>query len=296
MKNSKTPFLEDNTQSLNWLAIALTARPDQEDMLYDMLIERRFSGWVVESDDPQLVWVCYLPCESGWEIRLASLKDALLPLGISVDVRSSVKDEDWANCWKQDYHVRPWGKTLVICPSWEEYQAKPGQHVILMDPGMAFGTGLHGSTSSCLLLLEEYLLENKVSQVLDVGTGSGILAIAAAKLGADHVLASDNDSVAVRTAQENVGRNGETEKIAVQEYDGVPEGEYDLVLANIVAAVHVALAEEYARAVAKGGRLIVSGIIDFRRNEVLGALHGQGFVLEKEIAEDEWVSLRMVRQ
>ena len=296
MTNSKTPFLENNAQSLNWLAIAVTAEPEQEELLYDMLTERRFSGWVVEADAPRLVWVCYLPCESGWEIRLSSLKDALVPLGMGVEVRGSVRDEDWANCWKQDYHVRSLGQTLVICPSWENYEAQPGQNVLLMDPGMAFGTGLHGSTSSCLLLLEEYLLEHKAQRALDVGTGSGILAIAAAKLGVPHILASDNDPVAVRTAQENVDRNGVQDKISVIEFEGVPEGEYDLVAANIVAAVHVSLAADYARAVVKGGRLIVSGIIDFRRNEVLGALHGQGFMLEKEVAEDEWVSLRMVRQ
>ncbi len=296
LTSSKMPYLEDDVQSLNWLAVAVSAEPDQEELLYDILTERHFNGWVVEEDSPRLKWVCYLPCESGWEIRLSSLKDVLLPLGISVEVRNSVKDEDWANCWKQDYHVRSLGKTLVICPSWETCETEPGQNVIVMDPGMAFGTGLHGSTSSCLLLLEEFLLEHKVHSVLDVGTGSGILAIAAAKLGAEKILASDNDPVAVRSAQENVARNDQESRISVQEYEGVPAGEYELVIANIVAAVHVALAADYARAVVKGGHLLVSGIIDFRRNEVLGALHGHGFILEKEILEDEWVSLRMVRQ
>lgn len=296
LTKSKMPFLDGSTESLKWLELAITAAPALEDALYGLLTERRLGGWVVEAEESQLVLVCYLPCESGWEIRLSSLKDALRQLGASAEVRKSVVDEDWANCWKQFYHVRHWGKTLVIRPSWEEYEPQSGQHVITLDPGMAFGTGLHGSTSNCLLLLEDYLLNHAVSNALDVGTGSGILAIEAALLGVECVVACDNDPVAVRTARENVALNGQEARVSVQEFEGVPEGTYDLVIANIVAAVHISLAEDYARAVKPGGALLVSGIIDFRRDEVLETLQECGFALEQERLEDEWVSLRLVRQ
>ena len=290
------PFLEGSTESLKWLEIAVTASPSQEEELYDLLSERRLGGWIVEADEPKLVLVFYLSCESGWEIRLGSLKDALRRMSAEVEIRRSVTDDDWANCWKQYYHVRHLGQTLVIRPSWEEYQAKDGEHVITLDPGMAFGTGLHPSTSNCLVLAEDFLLNNQAGSVLDVGTGSGIIAIEAALLGAESVLASDIDPVAVHVAKDNVAINGQEERVRVIEYDGVPEGEYDLVVANIVAAVHLVQAADYARAVKAGGCLIVSGIIDFRRDEVVQALQEQGFAIDRETLDDEWVSLRMLKR
>ncbi len=288
------PSLDDKAESLKWLEIEISASPDSESELYALLIERRLGGWVVEDEEPRLVWVAYMACENRWEERFEELTRALTALGAQARVRRSVVDDDWANCWKQFYHARELGRTLVICPSWEGYRAE-GKRVIHLDPGMAFGTGYHGSTANCLLLMEDYLLSHKAASVLDVGTGSGILAIAAAFLGAERVLATDIDPVAVRVASENVALNGKQEQVEVAERAGVSEGQYDLVIVNIVAAVIISLAEELARATRPGGCLIVSGIIEHRRDEVLDVLEDKGFRLAAEHLDDEWVSFRLER-
>lgn len=296
LTNSKAPSLAEDKKIVKWLEIEIKADAGLEEAFYDLLTERHLDGWVVEAETPQLVWVCYMACTGDWEVRWSSLVSAVQMYDAEVRVRKTVVDEDWVNCWKQFYHVHHIGQGIVVCPSWEEYQPQAHEHIITLDPGMAFGTGYHGSTSSCLVLLEDYLRQNRALRVMDVGTGSGILAIAAAFLGAESVDASDISATAVQVAQENARLNGLQERITVVEGSGVGAGQYDLIIANIVAAVIMSLAPDFREHLLPGGSLIVSGIIEERRDEVVEVLSEYGFGVVDERLEDEWVSLRLTLQ
>jgi ribosomal protein L11 methyltransferase len=200
-------------------------------------------------------------------------------------------EDDWANAWKKHYHVLHVGQRIVIKPSWQEHQPRPDEVVIELDPGMAFGTGLHPTTQMCLRALEEHLKPG--AKVLDLGTGSGILAIAAAKLGAGSVLALDNDPLAVRVARANVWANGVQNLVAVEHgsLDKVTE-EFELVLVNILARVIVELADQgLVNRVRPTGLLIAAGIIEEQEAEVAAALgeHGMGIVERRQ--EKDWVTL-----
>lgn len=287
------PSSADATRGVEWLEVELRAPEELESELDVLLTRRDFGGWVVESEGPELVWVFYVPQEPGWQERLGSVGVSLRELGAEIRVRKTVADEDWAECWKQFYHPRRIGRTLVICPSWEAFEAKPEDRVLILDPGMAFGTGYHASTALCMELLEEHLLDHAAPTVLDVGIGSGILSLSALLLGAGGVTGVDVDPVAVRVARENLERNGFGERAQVRQFEGVPDGLYDLVMANIVASVLVELSPRLAAAVAPGGRLIAGGIVEERRDEVVAAFEAQGLELEAERDREAWVGLRL---
>lgn len=200
-------------------------------------------------------------------------------------------EDDWANAWKKHYHVLRIGQRIVIKPSWQEHQRRPDEVVIELDPGMAFGTGLHPTTRMCLRALEEHLKPG--DKVLDLGTGSGILAIAAAKLGAGSVLALDNDPLAVRAARANVQSNGVQDIVTVEpgSLDKAAE-EFELVLVNILARVIVELAAQgLVDRVRPAGLMIAAGIIEEQAAEVVVALgeHGMGIVERRQ--EKDWVTL-----
>ncbi len=174
-----------------------------------------------------------------------------------------VRQEDWAEGWKQHFPPVRIGRRLVIRPSWEPWEAAPGEAVVTLDPGMAFGTGTHGTTRLCLEALAECFEESSPPRrVLDVGAGSGILAIAAASLGAERVLGCEIDPEACAVARENVERNGAADRV---EMTCAPleelEGGFEVVLANILAEENVRLAPHLVRRLAPGGRLILSGIL-----------------------------------
>jgi len=291
-------------------------------------------------------------------------------------VRSrEVDEEDWANAWKRFYHPMRFGHRLVIRPSWRTFTAGRDDLVIELDPGMAFGTGLHQTTAMCMELLEDYVAPGAV--VLDQGTGSGILAIAAARLGATHITAVDVSEVAVEATRENAARNEVADRIDVRRGEEVPhppapspdrgrggegvprpspadttsqedarpsptditgqenalsspsdttgqenalsspsdttgrgntlpspahgrgvggEGLYDVVIANIIANVIIALSASFAAVLKPGGVLIASGIIRDREDEVRGALETAGFTVERREGRDEWVALVARRQ
>lgn len=174
-----------------------------------------------------------------------------------------VRQEDWAQGWKQCFGTVRIGRRLVIKPSWEEFVPGPRDVVVTLDPGMAFGTGTHGTTRLCLEALARLFDgPSPPGRVLDVGTGSGILAIAAAALGAHRVLACEIDSEACRVARENVARNGVTGRVEVTEAPLAElEGGFEAVVANILAEENVRLARELVRRLVPGGSLILSGIL-----------------------------------
>jgi len=198
-----------------------------------------------------------------------------------------VKEEDWAENWKQYYKPFRIGEHLVIKPTWEGWDKQPGDLIIEIDPGMAFGTGTHETTALCIELIERYYRGGKL---LDVGTGSGILAIAAALLGATDVVAVDIDPDAVRVAKENVEKNGLSDRIAVREGDllqGLSE-RFDFAAANILAPVIQMLAAPLTRHLNPGGLFVCSGIIEEAAPDVEKALLDAGYEILESKTRGDW--------
>ncbi|MBM3127977.1 MAG: 50S ribosomal protein L11 methyltransferase [Chloroflexi bacterium] len=199
-------------------------------------------------------------------------------------------EEDWAEAWKRYYTILHLGKHLVIKPSWLEYAPRADDIVIELDPGMAFGTGLHPTTRLCMLALEQY--QTGAPRVLDVGTGSGILSITAAKLGAREILARDTDPVAVETAARNVAIN-RAESVVRVERGSIDAScnSFDLICINILAEVIVELAPALAAALRPGGIVIASGILDFKSDDVVDALNAVGIEMIEKKQEEDWIAL-----
>lgn len=214
------------------------------------------------------------PDENPAEI-LPLFKERLEASGVEYKLETSgIEQEDWQNAWKKYYHAMEIGQRLAIVPGWETYDTD--RIVITMDPGMAFGTGTHETTSLCLETLDSMVKGGE--RVLDIGTGSGILAIAALKLGAAEAEGVDIDPMCVRTADENAERNGVAEHftVLVGDLSDKASGKYNIITANIVAAAILSLAPHVPVLMAPGARFIASGIIDTRKDEVLAGLRAAG--------------------
>ena len=208
-----------------------------------------------------------------------------------------VKEEDWANAWKDYFHVTHIGKRLVIRPSWREYTPKDGEVVLEIDPGMAFGTGIHPTTRMCLEQLEQYVQPGM--HVIDVGTGSGILALAAAKLGASSIYCIDNSTVAVESATANAAINGLSDRIEVvlglldEAEARRMAGQFDMVLVNILAHIIGGMASELAQVLKPGGLLLASGIIEAKRPDAERPLRAAGLEFIDSTMTDDWVVMVM---
>jgi ribosomal protein L11 methyltransferase len=221
-----------------------------------------------------------------WHLQAFGLR----PVG-ELRVRS-VDDADWTDAWKAGYVPQRIGR-VVIVPSWLDEPIGPDEVALRLDPGMAFGTGLHPTTRGCLALLQE--ISPMPPVVLDVGSGSGILALAALRLGAERAVCYDTDPLAVEATLANAEANGLADQVTAQlgSLPATPPADpYPLVLANLVAAVLIDSAERLAAHAAPGGRMLASGIINTRADEVLAALADAGFVAEQRLDDGEWVSLR----
>lgn len=206
----------------------------------------------------------------------------------------TVDDADWAEAWKAHYTPQRIGR-IVVMPSWLDEPVGRDDVVLRLDPGMAFGTGLHPTTRGCLTLLQQ--VSPMPERVLDLGSGSGILAIAALALGAGSAVCLDTDPIAVEATLANADANGFAGRVEASR-GSLPDAaaeSYPLVLANLVAALLVELAQPLASHTASGGTLLASGIIAPRGGEVVAALEGAGFALSERLDDGEWVSLRMVR-
>jgi len=224
----------------------------------------------------------YLSPEDNPAEALAFLRERLSAAGIENDVvTNAVREEDWANNWKQYFKPLKIGEKLLICPTWEEIPADNDRTVLSIDPGMAFGTGSHETTRLVLEAMESVITED--TAILDVGCGSGILSIAGLLLGAKSALAVDIDALAVKTAVENGERSGLcAPRYTVVQGDLVDkvDGQFELVVANIVADAIIMLSPAVKPFVKKDGVYIVSGIIDTREQDVVPALEACGFVIE----------------
>lgn len=227
------------------------------------------------------------------------IKQRLEDSGIDFTIaHTGVNEEDWANSWKKYYKPIKTGRRLVIVPVWEKYDKQEGETIVLMEPGMAFGTGTHETTRLCAGFVEDYVTDG--CKVLDVGCGSGILAIAAAKLGAGECFACDIDPVAIKVARENTELNN-TPNVTCEVSDllksaPVIAGGYDIVVSNIVADVIIRLSPDVGRYIAENGVFIVSGIIEERAGEVLEALDKAGYKVEAEKYENGWYAAALRRK
>ena len=223
------------------------------------------------------------------------LKAGKIPAQIAV---KTIDEEDWANNWKQFFKPFKVGNRIIIKPEWETYERRNDQErVLVIDPGMAFGTGGHATTRMCIVLLERYLAEcaagGKGADLLDIGTGSGILSVAAILLGARSSLGVDIDKYAIKKAKENAALNGVQEKTAFRFGDlanGV-EGKYDIICANIVADAVIKLSGEVGRFLKPGGVFICSGIIDEREKDVMDALKYSGLPTTEIMREECWTAI-----
>ena len=219
--------------------------------------------------------------------KLVELKEMGIDLGEAKVEHEKMHEEDWANTWKQYYKPSKVGEKIVVKPIWEEYEAKDGELVVDLDPGMAFGTGTHETTRMCIQALEKYVKEE--STVFDVGCGSGILAIAAAKLGAKLAVGVDLDPVAVESSIENVGYNKLNNiEILHGNLVEVIDGKSDIVVANILAEIICILTDDVKRVMKDGGVFITSGIIHDRVDMVCEKLEATGFEVIEKNRDGEW--------
>ncbi|WJY28510.1 50S ribosomal protein L11 methyltransferase [Sporosarcina trichiuri] len=220
------------------------------------------------------------------------LKEFNLDTGKKAITTTEVDEEDWATAWKKYYHPVKISGRFTIVPTWESYEPVESDELIIeLDPGMAFGTGTHPTTVMCLQALEKYVKPE--DYVIDVGTGSGVLAIGAALLDAKEILALDLDEVAVAAAKENISLNNCDEKIEVMQGDlleSVNE-QADVIVANILAEVIVTFSSDAHELLAPGGLFIVSGIISAKKDLVKEDLIGKGFELVESVVMEDWVAL-----
>ncbi|MCL5959993.1 MAG: 50S ribosomal protein L11 methyltransferase [Chloroflexi bacterium] len=309
---------------MNWLEVCAAVDVEGVEAVGALFREHVHGGVVIEEDitlfsdregyrvnvDKPVTVKGYLPIDGEVVARVQRIEESLWHLRLLRPIgplqTREVAEEDWQESWKQFFHVHRVGRRIIIKPTWQQCDPEPNDVVIDLDPGMAFGTGLHPTTQLCLIDLEERLSPGM--WVLDLGTGSGILAIAAAKLGAAGVLAVDVDSVAVEVARQNVELNKVGDRVEVRrgslplDSDTEPAASggaggsrghlrFDLVVANIIASVIRDLSAEIARALRPGGLVVASGILQEKVAGVEESLAANGLELISRQASGEWVAL-----
>jgi ribosomal protein L11 methyltransferase len=278
-----------------WFVIqALSPSAEMNDMLAEGLIAS--GGLAVEEDGPWLRTWLRPPADA--EAEAAAVRTRLQAMtGTPVTVEWSWRaEEDWNAKWRAGLGPRRVGRHLIITPSWTAAAAGPGDLAIVIDPQMAFGTGEHASTRGVLRLLEDAVQPN--ATVLDAGTGSGVLAIAAARLGASHVLGVDLDADAISNAAENIVRNGcaDSVRLEVAEVDAAwlqqSAAAYDVIAANILSSVLVPLLPAFRRALAPAGALLLGGVLESESDVVSAAARAAGLTRVCEDREEGWWSAR----
>ncbi len=274
----------------------------------ELVEEYRRSGvWdycgIPEAEDNSVVTIkAYLTIDheledkiSRFEARVEELASCGIDKGKGIITWQEINEEDWENSWKEYFHATKIGERIVIKPSWEAYEPQEGEVVLELDPGMAFGTGTHHTTAMCLRLLEGLVKPNQ--EIFDIGTGSGVLSIAAAKLGASKILAVDYDELAVRIAKENIAENHTENIITARQGDlfkGI-EGQADLVIANIIADIIIRLLPDAPSHLKRDGRMIASGIIQDRLDDVTNKVEEVGMVVEHIERSGDWVAMIIKR-
>jgi ribosomal protein L11 methyltransferase len=301
-----------------WLELSVEADPEAVEAVSEILgrvapggtsVEPAFElvdeglGARIDATRPATVRA-YVPARDGAAAERAADEAAvalghLQAFGLRTigELRTRLVDEtDWADAWKAHFPVMRIGRRLVIRPTWRRHRAAPGDVVLALDPGMAFGTGLHPTTRLCLVALEHLADAGRMTgaRVLDVGCGSGILAIAGVRLGAAVALGVDPDPIAVEATLANARRNRMARRIHAR-VGSLPTGEppFDVVAANLIAGLLVPLAPLLRAELAPGGRLIASGIFVDREGQVRDAFEAAGMVVTERTAEGDWVALEV---
>ena len=306
-----------STPETAWLELSVAANAESVESVSELLGRYGYNNGVVieepyrQDEDgenfqvdptrPVIVRTFVADDDSGRELK-ALIEQGLWHLrqiGVVGDLTETrTESEDWANSWKEHFHVLRLGKRFVVRPTWREYDPRPDDLVISLDPGMAFGTGSHPSTEMCLQLMEHIVFDGK--RVLDVGAGSGILSVGAILLGATSVDAVEIDEYAAKALSSNVELNDMSQTIPVivgDIADALPgDAVYDVVLANLIARILVENAENITRRVAPGGVIVASGVIEEREPEVLAAFAACGFETVERRQTNDWVALTMARR
>jgi ribosomal protein L11 methyltransferase len=285
---------------MEWLEVSVEVDCETAEAVAEVLSRYAHRGVVIEGGPEG--WQTgpvtvrgYLPADDDLWSQKKRIEEGLWHLGqirpIPDPSFRSVAEQDWAEAWKRRLEVLRVGERLVIRPSWLDYDAKPGDVVIQLDPGMAFGTGLHPTTQLCMCVLEEFVQPGM--KVLDLGTGSGILAVAAAKLGARRVLALDKDQQAAKVARANVVDNVVDECVGVRQGSlSDVSGTFDLVVVNILARVIVEMVEEgLSERLQPDGVLVTAGIIADKTVDVVTAFERNDLELIERRQRGDWVSL-----
>ncbi len=266
---------------------------DAEEIAHIDLIDEE----LVNKDRENAIIHIYISSDDNAAEALSYLKERFTAVNIPYEVsNNTVDDENWNENWKKYFKAFDVGNRLAVCPSWETYRNLQNRKVISLDPGAAFGTGAHATTYLCLSILEDIVTDEKT--VLDIGTGSGILAVAACLLGAQNAVGVDIDALAVDTAKGNAERNGvegNTEFFVGDLADKV-SGKYDIICANIVADVVMRLFDTVGDYLADNGYLLVSGIIDIRAKEVEQSAIKHGFKIIKAPTREEWHAYLLIKE
>lgn len=266
---------------------------DQIQPLSDVLAEEEIlaTTWEDREGGPGRVEI-YMEDPAGAEEAAEAIRSAAKAIGLDLEPETGlIKAEDWAESWKRFFDVMRISPHLVVRPPWKPYEAKEGEKVLVLDPGMSFGTGRHATTQACMGFLDDLAQENPKRDVLDVGCGSGILSIAAYKLGFESVRGIDNDPDAVRIAGENAAANDVTASFQTEDL-AVCDLSAEVVVANVLAVVLREFAPSIARCVkdVPGNALILSGILDEQYHDVKVAYEALGFREVRNVLIGEWRS------
>lgn len=310
---------------MKWCEISIQTSHEAVELIAEIFRDLGASGVVIE--DPELVndyitsgkWdytdipiaketevvveKAYLPVNGELEGRIQTLRQEIKALesrGVNtapaVLTTAELQDEDWSDTWKQYFHTEKPGERVVIKPTWEEYEPKDDEVVIELDPGAAFGTGTHATTSMCIRQLEKLVKPGMT--VFDVGTGSGILSIISAKLGAKNIQAVDYDDSVLKIVEENLEQNNVQDIISVAQSDLMQNvhGKAELIIANIIADIIIRLFDQLDEHLEQGGTLLTSGIIEDRIEDVLAAAEAHGYGVVERMENKGWACITFKRK
>lgn len=304
---------------MKWLEVAVTVEPEYQDSVSQVLLDQGVQGLeivdpdvfrqvldenryldyaddgLIESYGDKAVIKAYISADRNAEELKSRLdKEFQSILGMIPGYSFRIRDDsEWKDNWKKYYKTFRISKRVVIKPTWEVYMPEGGEVVVELEPGMAFGTGTHETTKMCAEYLDELVIGDE--KVLDLGCGTGILGIIAAKLGAGEVICVDIDDAAYKACTENVEKNGVSEKVRVVcgELKDIETEQYDIIVANIIADVILSLLPEFKKYSSDRTAILLSGIIADRREEVVSAVEKYGYHLVNEKKEGEWVAMHI---
>ena len=310
---------------MKWCEVSIQTTHEATEIIAEIFRDLGASGVVIE--DPELVndyitsgkWdytdipiatetevvteKAYLPVNGeldgrlkSFELELAALKERGVSIAPGIITTCELQDEDWSDTWKQYFHVEKPGERIVIKPTWESYEAKEGELVVELDPGAAFGTGTHATTSMCIKELEQLVKPGMT--VFDVGTGSGILSIISAKLGAKDIQAVDYDDSVIKIVEENLAQNNVQDIVSVAQSDLMQNvhGKANLVIANIIADIIIRLFDQLDEHLEEDGTLLTSGIIEDRINDVIDEADAHGYQVVKRMENKGWACITFKRK